>query len=124
MQPAKGPNPGETPRQGVLQEAAHELPGLQFNGSEVAGFAFAISPAQLAFRQELNFAIGGGGLEDVTGEITQRVVAGAGWSAVHDPMTLPDFGRHLREQFGMLFEQRSEERRVGKECRSRWSPYH
>src|SRR5690349_23989145 len=23
-----------------------------------------------------------------------------------------------------LLEQRSEERRVGKECRSRWSPYH
>ena len=25
---------------------------------------------------------------------------------------------------GDLFEMRSEERRVGKECRSRWSPYH
>ena len=24
----------------------------------------------------------------------------------------------------IVFEQRSEERRVGKECRSRWSPYH
>ena len=24
----------------------------------------------------------------------------------------------------MLAKQRSEERRVGKECRSRWSPYH
>ena len=24
----------------------------------------------------------------------------------------------------VLGEQRSEERRVGKECRSRWSPYH
>ena len=24
----------------------------------------------------------------------------------------------------MLFAHRSEERRVGKECRSRWSPYH
>ena len=24
----------------------------------------------------------------------------------------------------MLYELRSEERRVGKECRSRWSPYH
>ena len=24
----------------------------------------------------------------------------------------------------ILFEGRSEERRVGKECRSRWSPYH
>ena len=26
--------------------------------------------------------------------------------------------------FGNKFGQRSEERRVGKECRSRWSPYH
>ena len=24
----------------------------------------------------------------------------------------------------MTYEMRSEERRVGKECRSRWSPYH
>ena len=28
-----------------------------------------------------------------------------------------------REQ-GCKMENRSEERRVGKECRSRWSPYH
>ena len=30
------------------------------------------------------------------------------------------------EEFGIdeLYAQRSEERRVGKECRSRWSPYH
>src|SRR3712207_9380165 len=27
-------------------------------------------------------------------------------------------------QIGSLSETRSEERRVGKECRSRWSPYH
>ena len=25
---------------------------------------------------------------------------------------------------GLMREDRSEERRVGKECRSRWSPYH
>ena len=25
---------------------------------------------------------------------------------------------------GVLMKERSEERRVGKECRSRWSPYH
>ena len=25
---------------------------------------------------------------------------------------------------GLVFDARSEERRVGKECRSRWSPYH
>ena len=29
---------------------------------------------------------------------------------------------HLAERFGSNI--RSEERRVGKECRSRWSPYH
>src|SRR2546430_3057890 len=32
------------------------------------------------------------------------------------------FGEESR--FGPLFPTRSEERRVGKECRSRWSPYH
>src|SRR2546426_12145644 len=33
--------------------------------------------------------------------------------------------RRVRDPLGQqLAEQRSEERRVGKECRSRWSPYH
>src|SRR5687768_18038813 len=30
----------------------------------------------------------------------------------------------LADSLAMLLEKRSEERRVGKECRSRWSPYH
>ena len=30
----------------------------------------------------------------------------------------------LAEQAGYVSLTRSEERRVGKECRSRWSPYH
>ena len=35
------------------------------------------------------------------------------------------FDAKEREKFlAMLEEKRSEERRVGKECRSRWSPYH
>ena len=29
-----------------------------------------------------------------------------------------------KEKYDLYTEQRSEERRVGKECRSRWSPYH
>ena len=32
-------------------------------------------------------------------------------------------GEQQREAF-FLYVRRSEERRVGKECRSRWSPYH
>src|SRR5260370_29399995 len=33
-------------------------------------------------------------------------------------------GRSAAAKIGATLEQRSEERRVGKECRSRWSPYH
>ena len=33
----------------------------------------------------------------------------------------PMFDQHFDE---ILSSERSEERRVGKECRSRWSPYH
>src|SRR3712207_9049994 len=32
-------------------------------------------------------------------------------------------GRSLHDSF-VIVDERSEERRVGKECRSRWSPYH
>src|SRR3712207_9503354 len=31
---------------------------------------------------------------------------------------------HIDADRGLAFLARSEERRVGKECRSRWSPYH
>ena len=35
------------------------------------------------------------------------------------------FNHHVEERPEALIDgQRSEERRVGKECRSRWSPYH
>ena len=34
-------------------------------------------------------------------------------------------GEHAsKKKYSYEFSQRSEERRVGKECRSRWSPYH
>ena len=37
-----------------------------------------------------------------------------------DPM-MKFVPKHLQDA---AFKERSEERRVGKECRSRWSPYH
>src|SRR5256885_12435436 len=50
----------------------------------------------------------------------------AGRHAVRPDALRTIFARHM---FGERFEaalgrRRSEERRVGKECRSRWSPYH
>ena len=38
--------------------------------------------------------------------------------------TCEDFRRFGRPRCGFMIGGRSEERRVGKECRSRWSPYH
>ena len=40
---------------------------------------------------------------------------------VNAPVTLTDNGDSWTLENGII---RSEERRVGKECRSRWSPYH
>src|SRR3712207_9525582 len=46
-----------------------------------------------------------------TGQITRSLLAGAGIALVSLPVVA-------------VLDRRSEERRVGKECRSRWSPYH
>ena len=37
---------------------------------------------------------------------------------------LPNMGKEIVRQVQKAQRVRSEERRVGKECRSRWSPYH
>ena len=37
---------------------------------------------------------------------------------------LAEFSYFMEKYFGKTSILRSEERRVGKECRSRWSPYH
>ena len=59
--------------------------------------------------------------QSVPGEALFQPLAGAGYAGFHCP-TIPVF----RWTFYLLQRdpRRSEERRVGKECRSRWSPYH
>src|SRR2546422_11204435 len=53
-----------------------------------------------------------GEIEEVAGMDQDAVLGQKG----QDKILLRDDRRHLQD--------RSEERRVGKECRSRWSPYH
>ena len=60
---------------------------------------------------------GGGGGSFVMGLLTGTVL-GAGLGMLFAPKS----GSELRNQ--VAEQARSEERRVGKECRSRWSPYH
>ena len=47
----------------------------------------------------------------------------AAYSLLHICTLLRRRHRHTDDRFQVFF-RRSEERRVGKECRSRWSPYH
>ena len=53
---------------------------------------------------------------------------GVSWLAFsqQDPVLMRVNGKDvLRSEFEYYYNKdRSEERRVGKECRSRWSPYH
>ena len=51
-------------------------------------------------------------------EAAERAMHGYAVTARHEFITA------RMEKIGACHEQRSEERRVGKECRSRWSPYH
>src|SRR3989441_10292431 len=63
-------------------------------------------------------------LRDLT-PIARLVLEPAGIAVKTDApyKTLADFVAAAKQHPGQL-KQRSEERRVGKECRSRWSPYH
>src|SRR5258708_21720882 len=47
-----------------------------------------------------------------------------GWSVVQVVKECGSGVNDQRPRFLALLADRSEERRVGKECRSRWSPYH
>ena len=50
-------------------------------------------------------------------------LVGLARSTVNEPKT-EDTDRILAAGLRLAADPRSEERRVGKECRSRWSPYH
>ena len=94
---------------------------------------------------ELRSALQGGGWDDIQTVVIDSVTRAEELATAHTLETVPhekgqkvnrieDYGfgkgyRHIYEVFLTLLGDldkhvRSEERRVGKECRSRWSPYH
>src|SRR5256886_11691198 len=54
----------------------------------------------------------------------KRMIALAVAASLSAPYELVAHTRGLQREYAIDDGQRSEERRVGKECRSRWSPYH
>ena len=107
MQPAKSAHARVTRRQDMLEKTAHELQRLQLEGNELAGFAVAIGPQELALRQELDGAIGRGGFEEVSGKVTQSVESGTDGLATNVPGFFPYCLWNLGEQIGLLLEQTS-----------------
>src|SRR3989441_6979126 len=55
---------------------------------------------------------------------TRALVLGMGGSSLAPEVLKETFGRLDGFPEVLVLDSRSEERRVGKECRSRWSPYH
>src|SRR3989441_12566241 len=71
----------------------------------------------------LSRAVGSGAAERRAHDVVGEKVLAVGWHH-HDLQLIGEpLGDNLLNQQRVLLE-RSEERRVGKECRSRWSPYH
>ena len=63
----------------------------------------------------------------MSGKVTAQdePIIGATIVAIHEPSgTRYGTVTNVSGQFNLQGMRRSEERRVGKECRSRWSPYH
>src|SRR5256885_5420648 len=61
-------------------------------------------------------------LKGVIAQMLCRKIGGGRVAALEVMFGVPAIANLIRES--KIFQIRSEERRVGKECRSRWSPYH
>ena len=90
--------------------------------SDHSGRVNALFPSDYAFRDIYLLA---SATEDEP-DTDERAIHGLeGWIACYEKCRLAGtvFAGGVTEP-GAIADHRSEERRVGKECRSRWSPYH
>ena len=100
---------------------------IQAGREEYAAHGIMANGARLAFsgllRTDLRVRQHQGKETFVVGEIDEDAILGMPFLAQHECQL--NFQRNtLTLQGQELTCTRSEERRVGKECRSRWSPYH
>src|SRR2546426_11515838 len=92
------------------------------------GVSFEVGAYQLSgqalFLESRDTQIGRGGPIPDTARVLSRYVDGI-MIRTFDHAEVQEMARHASiPVINGLTDLRSEERRVGKECRSRWSPYH
>src|SRR5256885_1247001 len=132
-------------RTSEVPDAPNALNGLQLaNGGTISRVTAAVdlcdATVQMAAQQGadlllVHHGLFWGGLQPLTGRAYRRVAGlirhNIALYSAHLPLDVhPEVGNNavLAHRLGVArrgeFGERSEERRVGKECRSRWSPYH
>jgi hypothetical protein len=113
VQPTEAADAVEVGGQDVLEEAAKELEGMEVDVPPGASAALTERPAEPAIGQALEWAVAGGGLEDVAAEVWEGFVTAAHSRAMDDPALLPHLRRQFREGLGVLLLQR-----LAEECAS------
>ena len=133
-----GKSISETPHKDVLNSPFVKKNVVQFTATE-RQLMMTLLPLQVGYRKRGESGIEISDWWPQFGECMDDVsIIRSVWTTDNDHAAQLQFhtGRHIFEGFfpsigswvhyglGSLNENRSEERRVGKECRSRWSPYH
>jgi hypothetical protein len=89
----------------MLEETADQFVRLQIQVGPETGFALAIRPADFSLGQEFDAAIGGGGFEDVTGQVLQSFLARTDGLDIDHPALFPDGARDSSQEVRGLFLQ-------------------
>ena len=120
----------------TAEEASRELTGLPPGGGEARAVALAYRYTEEELARDEFRLVGGLALRVADGEDAGVGTLAVFWRRVEREATDDELARleglaaalgpALESAFSFeeLRRERSEERRVGKECRSRWSPYH
>ena len=86
----------------MLEETAQQFHGRQVHVPGLAGVALAVRPAHAAIWKQFQWAIAGGGFENVAAQIPEGFPARARRLGMDHPARLPDLVRQTPQGLGMM----------------------